>query len=139
MRHVDSPSMHCGTTHQRRLLGAALLVSFLAACASPQERAINDYCSAQAKAAVPARMEQRQVEREVKVGERFDGWAKECKTVKKHNRTIEECTQKPIKKPILRRQMVIEEVDANTAARRANYQACRANALKGGMFKELGK
>lgn len=139
MRHVNTPMMSYSRPTQRRLLGATFMVTLLAACASPQERAINDYCSSQAKAAVPARMEQRQVEREVKVGERFDGWHKECKTVKKHNRTIEECTQRAIKKPILRRQMVIEEVDANTAARRANYQACRANALKSGMFKELGK
>ena len=139
MRHVSTPMMPCPPYAQRRLLGATAVVTLLAACASPQERAINDYCSSQASAAVPARMEQRHVEREVKVGERFDGWRKECKTVKKHNRTVEECTQKAIKKPILRRQMVIEEVDANTAARRANYQACRANALKSGMFKELGK
>lgn len=125
-------------------------VVLLAGCATPQERAINQHCSALADAQVPPQIVLQEVMRQVRVGDRITGYREKCTTTKR-NRTerdkdgrekevvVEErvCQQLPILVPMFEPRLVREEVDLNGAERRRVRSQCEADALRAGMFKEL--
>ena len=126
-----------------KLISTALLVLFLAGCASPQERAISAYCGAEALRTIPQQLVSQQVVRSVYIGDKIVGNRNVCKTefveskdkrgsITKTRETI--CRDDPILQPVYQQQLVNEVVDVNSSQRQLQIASCEVVSKSNGMF-----
>ena len=126
-----------------KYINAALLILFLAGCATPQERAISAYCGAEALRMYPQQLISQQVLRPVYIGDKTVGNKNTCKTeiketkdkigtITKIRETI--CRDEPILEPVYQKQLVNEKVDINTDRRQGQIANCEVVSKSNGMF-----
>ncbi len=116
-------------------------VGLLAACATPQERAIAEHCSAEGDKLYPPQVEMRQVQRSVFVGNRVVGQKERCETTKrtdKEGKEVKEttCHKRDITEPVYELRWFSEPHDLQAPARHTWERSCRARALSEGLFVE---
>jgi len=126
-----------------KYINAALLILFLAGCATPQERAISAYCGAEALRMYPQQLVSQQVLRPVYIGDKTVGNKNTCKTETKETKdksgTITKtretiCRDEPILEPIYQNQLVNEKVDVNSNRRQGQIANCEVVSKSNGMF-----
>jgi hypothetical protein len=126
-----------------KYINAALLILFLAGCATPQERAISAYCGAEALRMYPQQLVSQQVLRPVYIGDKTVGNKNTCKTETKESKdksgTITKtretiCRDEPILEPIYQNQLVNEKVDVNSNRRQGQIANCEVVSKSNGMF-----
>ena len=121
-------------------------VALLAGCSTPQERAVQNYCQAQAFEKIPKNLVNQQVYRSVRVGERVTGHRNSCRTEIKNRQdgkggaiksseTV--CMDEPITQPEYQNQLVTEVVDLNQSTRQNYVRECAVDALSKNMFSHL--
>ncbi len=126
-----------------KFISTALLVLFLAGCATPQERAISAYCGAEALRKIPQQLVSQQVVRSVYIGDKIVGNRNVCKTefveskdkrgnITKTRETI--CRDDPILEPVYQDQLVKEVVDLNSNQRQGQIATCEVVSKANGMF-----
>jgi hypothetical protein len=128
-------------------LATALSGLFFLGCMSPQEGAIHAYCTAESARLNPPVMVNTPQWQDVQVGEKQVGTKRVCirdvnQTSDKNResrRTIETCIDRAIMEPVFTKQLVNVPVDTNQLSREASFHACRADALKKGMYQELNE
>ena len=125
-----------------KYLGTLLLL-FLAGCATPQERAISAYCSAEALKMIPQQLVSQPVVRSVYIGDRILGSRNICKTINleskdkdgKITKTKEVvCRNYPILEPMYHQQLVNELVDVNNSYRHQQIESCKIVSKTNDMF-----
>ena len=126
-----------------KFISTALLLLFLAGCATPQERAISAYCGAEALKMFPQQLVSQQVLRPVYIGDKTVGNRNTCKTeikeskdkvgtITKTRETI--CRDDPILEPVYQNQLVNEVVDVNSNRREGQIATCEVVSKANGMF-----
>jgi hypothetical protein len=128
-----------------RFIGALLLL-FLAGCATPQERAISAYCGAEALKTIPQQLVSQPVVRSVYIGDRVLGSRNICKTINleskdkdgKITKTKEVvCRNYPILEPMYHQQLVNELVDVNNSYRYQQIESCKLVSKTNNMFSDV--
>jgi hypothetical protein len=128
-----------------KYLGTLLLL-FLAGCATPQERAISAYCSAEALKMIPQQLVSQPVVRSVYIGDRILGSRNICKTINleskdkdgKITKTKEVvCRNYPILEPMYHQQLVNELVDVNNSYRHQQIESCKIVSKTNDMFSDI--
>jgi hypothetical protein len=128
-----------------RFIGALLLL-FLAGCATPQERAISAYCGAEALKTIPQQLVSQPVVRSVYIGDRVLGSRNICKTINleskdkdgKITKTKEVvCRNYPILEPMYNQQLVNELVDVNNSYRYQQIESCKLVSKTNNMFSDV--
>ena len=123
-----------------------LLLLFLAACATPQERAIFEFCSAEALRTIPQQLVSQPVVRSVYMGDRVLGSRNICKTINleskdkdgKITKTKEVvCRNYPILEPMYHQQLVNELVDLNNSYRYQQIESCKIVSKTNNMFSDI--
>ena len=123
-----------------------LLLLFLAACATPQERAIFEFCSAEALITIPQQLVSQPVVRSVYMGDRVLGSRNICKTINleskdkdgKITKTKEVvCRNYPILEPMYHQQLVNELVDLNSSYRYQQIESCKIVSKTNNMFSDI--
>lgn len=131
--------------HIRRLAILTLLLG-LAACATPQEKAIAAHCQAEGMRLIPLQTVPQQVMRSFHVGDRITGFRNSCRTVTRDGKDdkgntikIREtvCRDDPVYTPVYEQRMVTEMVDQNLARRQSFERVCATEAKARGMFAHL--
>ena len=121
-------------------------VLWLAACATPQEKAITAHCQAEGLRLIPLQTVPQQVMRSFHVGDRITGFRNRCRTVTRDSKDekgnpvkIREtvCRDDPIYEPVYEQRLVSELVDLNLARRQSFEGVCATEAKAQGMFKHL--
>lgn len=118
------------------------LVLLLTGCATPQQRAINNYCSVEAYQRHPQKFESQKVLRSFHVGDKVVGSKTRCTTTnskpdRKHPDTYvteTTCRNEDITEPIYESRYVHEDVDINSSARDSYFRICQYEATQKGMF-----
>jgi len=128
-----------------KFINSALLLLFLAGCATPQERAISAYCGAEALKTIPQQLVSQQVVRSVYIGDKIVGNRNVCKTefveskdkkgITKTRETI--CRDNPILEPVYQQQLVNEVVDVNSSQRQLQITNCEIVSKSNGMFANI--
>lgn len=133
----------------RGVAGRALVLcalAALAACATPQEKAITAHCEAEGARIFAQQMATQQVMRSFRVGERIAGYRNICKTETRDSKDakgteikIREtlCRDEPIVEPVYQQRPVSELVDLNLPQRQSFVRSCSTEALAKGMFSHL--
>ena len=128
-----------------RFIGALLLL-FLAGCATPQERAISAYCGAEALKTIPQQLVSQPVVRSVYIGDRVLGSRNICKTINleskdKDGKIIKTkeviCKNYPILEPIYQQHLVNELVDLNNSYRDQQIESCKRVSKTNNMFFDI--
>ena len=121
-------------------------VFWLAACATPQDKAIAAHCQAEGMRLIPLQTVPQQVMRSFHVGDRITGYRNSCRTVTRDSKDekgnpvrIREtvCRDDPIYEPVYEQRLVSELVDLNLARRQSHERVCATEAKAQGMFKHL--
>lgn len=118
------------------------LALLLAGCATPQQRAINNYCSLEAYQRHPQQFESQRVLRSFHIGDKIVGTRSRCTTTnsrpdRKHpdtHVTETTCRNEDITEPIYESRYVYENIDINTAVRDGYFRTCQYEAMQKGMF-----
>ena len=130
---------------KKRSFTIGLVSTVLVGCATPQERAIRNYCELEAYKSIPERLETRKVYRDVYVGEKVVGNKEKCKTEVKQKRksdgtlVVEQersCKDEPITEAAYESRLVEEVVDLSAGVRGNFTQRCFQDGLLRGMFKQ---
>ena len=125
---------------------STLILLFLTACATPQERAISAYCGAEALRTIPQQLVSQPVVRSVYIGDRVLGSRNICKTINleskdkdgKITKTKEVvCRNYPILEPMYRQQLVNELVDVNNSYRHQQIESCKIVSKTNNMFSDI--
>jgi hypothetical protein len=125
---------------------ATLLLLFLTACATPQERAISAYCGAEAFRTIPQQLVSQPVVRSIYMGDRVLGSRNVCKTINleskdkdgKITKTKEVvCKNYPILEPMYQQQLVNETVDVNNSYRQQQIESCKIVSKSNNMFSDI--
>ena len=128
-----------------RVTGALLLL-FLAGCATPQERAISAYCGAEALRTIPQQVVSQPVVRSFYIGDRVLGSRNICKTINleskdKDGKIIKTkeviCKNYPILEPIYQQHLVNELVDLNNSYRDQQIESCKRVSKTNNMFFDI--
>lgn len=128
-----------------KYLGTLLLLS-LVACTTPQERAIYEYCSAEALRTIPQQLVSQPVVRSFYIGDRVLGSRNICKTINleskdkdgKITKTKEVvCKNYPILEPMYQQQLVNEPVDLNNSYRHQQIESCKIVSKTNNMFSDI--
>ena len=131
---------------KKRSLTIGLVSTVLVGCATPQERAIRNYCELEAYKSIPERLETRKVYRDVYVGEKVVGNKEKCKTEVKQKRksdgtlVVEQertCKDEPITEAAYESRLVEEVVDLSAGVRGNFVKRCSQDALLKNMFNNL--
>jgi hypothetical protein len=118
----------------------------LAACATPQEKAIAAHCQAEGARLIPLQTAVQQVMRPFRVGDRIIGYRNTCKTVTRDSKDdkgnpvkIREtlCRDDPIHEPVYEQRLVSEVVDLNQPRRQDFERACATESMAKGLFSHL--
>lgn len=128
-----------------KYLGTLLLLS-LVACTTPQERAIYEYCSAEALRTIPQQLVSQPVVRSFYIGDRVLGSRNICKTINleskdKDGKIIKTkevvCKNYPILEPMYQQQLVNEPVDLNNSYRHQQIESCKIVSKTNNMFSDI--
>lgn len=128
-----------------KYLGTLLLLS-LVACTTPQERAIYEYCSAEALRTIPQQIVSQPVVRSFYIGDRVLGSRNICKTINleskdKDGKIIKTkevvCKNYPILEPMYQQQLVNEPVDLNNSYRHQQIESCKIVSKTNNMFSDI--
>ena len=128
-----------------KYLGTLLLLS-LVACTTPQERAIYEYCSAEAMRTIPQQIISQPVMRSYYIGDRILGSRNICKTINleskdKDGKIIKTkevvCKNYPILEPMYQQQLVNEPVDLNNSYRHQQIESCKIVSKTNNMFSDI--
>ena len=128
-----------------KYLGTLLLLS-LVACTTPQERAIYEYCSAEALRTIPQQLVSQPVVRSFYIGDRVLGSRNICKTINleskdkdgKITKTKEVvCKNYPVLEPMYQQQLVNEPVDLNNSYRHQQIESCKIVSKTNNMFSDI--
>jgi hypothetical protein len=123
-----------------------ILLLFLAGCATPQERAIFEFCSAEALRTIPQQLVSQPAVRSFYIGDRVIGSRNICKTINleskdkdgKITKTKEVvCKNYPILEPMYHQQLVNELVDLNNSYRLQQIESCKVISKNNNMFFDI--